>query len=167
MSRVASVVLLIGGAVLCVTWLVSPASSSPQTVAPPRAALAANGEAADLDVESIRLDAVAPAPRLIEPRRDPFSFQSRPTSEPRETVAPAPIVPALPPPVRLPTLVAIIKERTADRDVFRAALSNDGFNVTMVASGELFAGFVVVDVQADGLTLKQQSSGQAFVVSLR
>ena len=165
MSRVASVVLLVGGAVLCVTWLVSPASSSPQTVASPRATEPVGQAPDDLTVEPIHLEAVAP-PRFVAPRRDPFSYRSRPAPAPQEREAVAPISPA-PPAVRLPTLVAIVKDKTADGDLFRAALTNDGFDVTMVSGGQVFAGFVVVEVRADGLTLKQPTSGEAFVVSLR
>jgi hypothetical protein len=71
------------------------------------------------------------------------------------------------PPVQLPTLVAIVKERSGDTDVFRAVLSSDGFNVTMVTAGQSFAGFAVVDVRSDGLTLKQSSSSEQFAVPLR
>ena len=117
----------------------------------------------------MRLEAVEPPPRFIEPRRDPFSYRSRPAPERQAIVAPAPVLPPPPPPpVRLPLLVAIVKERNAaGLDLFRAALSNDGFDVTMVSAGQLFAGFSIVEIRADGLTLKQPSSGESFVVALR
>ena len=167
MSRVASIVLLVVGTVLCVTWLVTPASSSPQTAAAPHATEPA-GTADDVDVESVRLEAVTSAPRFVAPRRDPFTFRSRPSIDRPTRTAPesAAVTPAAPP-VQLPTLVAIVKERSGDTDLFRAVLSSDGFNVTMVAAGQSFAGFVVVDVRSDGLTLKHSSSSEQFAVPLR
>ena len=165
MSRVASVVLLFGGAVLCVTWLVSPAASAPQS-APTQTLEASERVAEELGVEQIHLDTVAVDRRYLAPRRNPFSFETRESSVPRAVVPPAVVAPVHAP-VLLPTLVAIVKESTPDGDAYRAALSTDGFGVTIVAAGQTFAGFSVVAVRADVVSLRQAASGESFDVRLR
>jgi len=165
MSRVASVVLLVGGLVLCVTWLVSPASSSPQASSP-STARNADPTADALTVEPVHLDAITPPP-YVAPKRDPFSFQVRDTA-PRAAKSPTPqaVVPVRPP-VRLPTLVAIVRDNAAGGDAYRAAITLDGFDVTIVSAGQIVGGFVVDRVRSDAITVTERSSGDSFDVALR
>jgi hypothetical protein len=167
MSRAASVVLLLLGAVLCVTWIVSPASSAPQSSDPPRPSDPRASTTDDVAVEMIHLDAVAEPPRYVAPRRDPFSFQSRPVPARPSAVAPSVVAPPVRESVILPTLVAIVKHTAPTGDVFRAVLSADRFDVTIVSTGQSFAGFVIGDISATVVKLRQASSGESFDLSLR
>lgn len=169
MSRAASVLLLLGGTILSVTWLVSNAASAPQTL-PPRpmrpATTSSPSPADDSSVEPIRLEATTARPTVYtQPRRDPFSFQSR---EPR-VVAPTPPAPAVPvrEPVRLPVLVAILKETGTSGDSYRAVLSEDTANVTIVSAGATFGALSVAEVRADVVLLRDLRSGDVFRLPLR
>jgi hypothetical protein len=166
MSRAASVVLLLLGAVLCVTWIVSPASSAPQSSDPPLRSDPRTGTTDDVPVELIHLDAVGEPPRYVAPRRDPFSFQSRAVPA-RPLVAPTIVAAPVRESVVLPTLVAIVKHTAPTGEVFRAVLSADRFDVTIVSTGQNFAGFVIGDISATVVKLRQTSSGESFDLSLR
>ncbi len=167
MSRVASIVLLLVGAFLCVTWIVSPASSAPQALPSSSGAVPGVGAPSDeVTVEPIRLTLPEPPPldRAI-PRRDPFSFQSRPAppTQPSESfIQSAPVRPA----PRLPQLVAIIKDTTVDGDRYRAALSADRMAVTIVETGATFGAFSIADVRTDVVILRDAVTGDLFRLAL-
>ena len=169
MSRVASVLLLLGGTILSVTWLVSNAVSAPQTLSPRPTRLApapSPSPAADSSVEPIQLDATTARPTVYtQPRRDPFSFQSR---EPR-VVVPTPPAAAVPvrEPVRLPVLVAILKDTSAGGESYRAVLSQDTVDVTIVSTGATFGVFTIAEVRSDVVLLRDPRSGDVFRLPLR
>jgi hypothetical protein len=165
MSRVASVLLLAGGVVLCVTWLVSPASSAPQLQGVPPTSPPPSVD--DATVEAIRLPVAPSAPITYPPpRRDPFAFQPRVDAAPR-TPLPPPVAPPVRAPVRLPRLVAIVKDATASGDVYRAVLSADGASVTIVTLGTTFGGFTITEIRADVVVLRDADSGDLFRLSIR
>lgn len=168
MSRVASIVLLVVGTFLCVTWLVSPASSEPQVLPSPagdRPGASLPPEA--VTVEPIRLEALEPPPsHRAVPRRNPFSFESRPTPTVRHPESSAQFVPARPAP-RLPQLVAIIKDSTTDGDRYRAVLSADRMDVTIVQSGAMFGSFSIADVRPDVVILRDAVTGDLFRLALQ
>jgi len=169
MSRVASVLLLLGGTILSVTWLVSNAVSAPQTLSPrPARPAPTTGPSlpADSSVEPIQLDATSSRPTVYtRPRRDPFSFQSR---EPR-VVVPTPPAVAVPvrEPVRLPVLVAILKDAPTSGESYRAVLSQDTVNVTIVSAGGTFGAFSIAEVRSDVVLLRDPRSGDVFRLPLR
>jgi hypothetical protein len=169
MSRVASVLLLLGGTILSVTWLVSTAVSAPQTQSPrqtrPSPATSAPS-ITDSSVDPIRLDATTGRPPVYtQPRRDPFSFQSR---EPR-VVVPTPPTVAMPvrEPVRLPVLVAVLKDTRAGSESYRAVLSQDTLDVTIVSTGATFGAFTIAEVRSDVVLLRDTRSGDVFRLPLR
>jgi hypothetical protein len=164
MSRFASVLLLAGGVVLCVTWLVSPASSAPQIQGlPPTSPPSVD----DATVEAIRLPVAPSAPVAYPPpRRDPFAFQPQVDATPRTPVVP-PVAPPVRAPVRLPSLVAIVKDATANGDAYRAVLSADGASVTIVTLGTTFDGFTIAEIRADVVLLRDAGSGDLFRLSIR
>ncbi len=114
----------------CVTWLVSPASSAPQTREPAVAASPAETTAAldDLDTQLDQLRQRLAAPgALAPPTRDPFSFAPRATPPSRrDAPSPAEEEPgdARRTRSRRPTLVAILDFATGTPPVRRAALGS-------------------------------------------
>jgi len=168
MSRVASIVLLVVGTFLCVTWIVSPASSEPQVLPSPvgeRPGTSLPPEA--VTVEPIRLEALNPplSDRVI-PRRNPFSFESRPAPAVRQAESFVQMAPVRPTP-RLPQLVAIIKDSTTGGDRYRAVLSADRMDVTIVQSGATFGAFSIADVRPDVVMLRDAVTGDLFRLALQ
>jgi hypothetical protein len=169
MSRAASILLLLVGTLLCVTWIGSPAMSAPQsrTTRPPTPD-PTDRSSANPTVEAIALAPVTPARRnYTPPRRNPFTFDAP------AAPALAPVTPDLPAePVRasvtLPSLVAIVKDTSDDRtDRYRAAVSSDRLHVTLVQAGATYDGFDVVEVRADSVLIRHTNSSDLFRLALQ
>lgn len=172
MARAMSALLLLAGAALLVTWLVTPAASAPppQTPAPHTALDDAMPLLADVNAQVDELrDRIGARPAYPAPARDPFSYASRvPRSRvsqhlpAREPVAP-PAPDALPP---LPALVAILSaDATSPR---RAVLAlPDADDVQFVASGATIGGFVVREIQDDVVVLANTRTSETTRLTLR
>jgi hypothetical protein len=166
MTRFASALLLLGGAVILITLQVSPATSAPgprrvdapsplDQVSP--ILLEVNTQ---VDRMRARLDATTDYP---QPRRDPFSFGevARPAAPtPPRLEAPAPVHEA--PPV-LPRLVAVLSA-AADGGWTRTAVFAAGDDVQLVTPGDRIGIFVVRSIAADAVTLVDPTTGAAFRV---
>jgi len=156
MSRVMSTLLLLAGATLLVTWLVTPAVSAPpaQAAVPHSVLDDAMPLLADVNAQVLELhDRVAGALVYPPPVRDPFTYAARPRSV--RAVAPPPAPEIVPPAVEvrvLPALVAILSaDATSPR---RAVLSMpDADDVQFVASGGTSGSFVVRESQDDVVVL--------------
>jgi hypothetical protein len=163
-SRITSAVFLFGGAALFVMWVVSPASSAPQTPNPNTPSTATEAPASESVVEPVRLpDTEAPAPEYRVPVRDPFAFESRPRSPrvPAGAETPAVVRP------QLPSLVAILTDTTPAGDVRRAALSDAAGEVRIVRAGDVHGAFTISDVRPDVLVLVETSTGDTYHLALR
>jgi hypothetical protein len=165
-SRITSIALLLGGAALIVTWIVSPASSAPQT---PTAATPSAGTdssaGAPIDVAPVRLpDAGAPPPEYRVPVRNPFAFSAPERSRADDVGLPE--VPAAPPSPVLPSLVAIMTDSTTEGDVRRAALASSSGVVQIVRAGESFGPFTVSEIAAGALALEDTTTGLTYRLSL-
>ena len=165
MSRLSSAVLLFGGAVLLMTWIVSPASSAPQTPAPPPAAPATAPGPLAAPVEPVRLpDPDAPAPEYRVPVRDPFSFSSRERPRRAASVVDRPVEPPAP---LLPSLVAIVTDARPEGAVHRAALSDASGAVRIVGAGDTYGSFTVARIGGGSLALIDASTGLTYQLALR
>lgn len=170
-SRLTSAVLL-GAAVLAVSWVSAPASP---VAPPPRVSMAELADveslapvAQEIDQEverlrarlSISADAAAPA-------RDPFSFGrvSRPTIRPEAPAAPVTIeastVP-IAPEVAWPTLAAVM----ADKDGPTAVVAW-GDTLELLKPGESFKDFFVVSVSTSGIDVRHEPTKTTRTLTLR
>jgi hypothetical protein len=166
----ASVLLLLGGAALIVTWLVSPASSSPDPRGPRQSPSVQPSPAATLDVavETLHDHETASPPVYQLPSRDPFSFSTRAMAPAASQSAAVPIAaaPAMPP---LPKLVAILSSpssRSATDAGETAALSN-GQDVQFVRAGEMSGAWLVKSVSAASAVLVDPASGTSVTLALQ
>ena len=171
MARATSLILLICGSLLLVTWLVSPASSAPQTSAPQVVDLGPlPAELADVNAQldrlKTRLDRTVDVP---VPSRDPFHFAAR-----RSVDRPAPVAtPSMPvemmaPPVLTPswpTLVAILT--APDDGSLQAALSDRDETMYVVSVGGVAGAFTVTEIAPEAITVTDPTSGQSTRLSLR
>jgi hypothetical protein len=157
--------LLFGAAVLIVIWIVSPASSSPQTPPPHPSSMAPKVPAAGAEVASVRLpEPAAPPAEYAVPVRDPFAFDVRPRAPRAAAAAPSePLSPARP---VLPSLVAILTDATPSGAAHRAALA-DGDRVRIVAAGDVFGAFRVSEILSNTLSLVDANTGETYRLSLR
>ncbi len=167
MSRLAAIALLLVGAVLLVTWVVAPADSAPQQPVdvPP---IAPDRTSSGHDVEPVHLSRLdVPLPAFSGPRRDPFSFGS--AARETTTAAPdrpgtidAPSAPAL----VLPTLIAVVMPDANDPSTFRAALSETGADVRVLATGDRIGALTVGTIYPDAVLLIDPADGASHRLSL-
>lgn len=166
MTRFASALLFLGGAVILIALQVSPATSAPV----PRASEAPS----PLDqVSPLLVEVNAQVERMRErldartsyppPRRDPFRFGAR-----TEPVRPTPPPPPPPAPAYdvtpvLPRLVAVLSTAT-DGGISRTAVFAAGDDVQLVAPGDRIGTLVVRSIANDAVTLVDPASGAAFRV---
>lgn len=168
MARATSVLLLSGGTLLLVIWLVSPADSAPQLASPrPRVAeapLPPELEDVNAQVERLRarLDQVVEFP---EPSRDPFRFAPRPRASRPVAEISAPVVPvAAPIMVEWPSLVAILTTSTGGE--MQAALSSSD-ELHVIGVGGRIGTFTVSEISADTIQVTDSVSGQSTRLVLR
>jgi len=163
-----STVLLLAGAALLVTWLVSPADSAPPAQAPvARTPLDdAAPLLADVNSEVERLhDRVPTPPRSSVPTRDLFSYGHHPVSnKPTPTgvgviATPVTLVPP-------PTLVAIL---AGDGIAPRRAVfsSTDTADVQFLVTGGTIGRFVVGEIQDDVVVLTDRRTDEILRLTLR
>jgi hypothetical protein len=167
MPRVASTLLLVGGAIALVAWVVRPASSEPQpsTSAPPAVDAPAANQlstiAAEADALRDRLDA---APPYRAPVRDPFTYgrssvqPARSTPVPTTTAAPAASVPAP------PALVAILVNDTP-QGASRRAVFSTGDDVAIRGVGDSVGAWHVTAIDVDRVTIAD-AAGRSIDVPL-
>ncbi len=170
MARAMSTLLLLAGATLLVTWLVTPAASAPPPQAPvPHTAL--DDEApllADVNAQVLELrDRIGARPEFALPTRDPFSYAARARRMHAVTpLAPEPAVvpaPAAPPP---PALVAILSADAASPR--RAVLSlPDADDVQFVTAGETVGRFTIRDILDDSVLLADTQTNATTRLTLR
>jgi hypothetical protein len=172
MKRLGAVVLF-AGAVLLSTHMLAPAEPPPSSTstlaADLRAAMQAKPLIAQLDAQSTRLRArLANPPPFPAPRRDPFRFgaltTSRAPSRPAIVAAPAP--PPAPPVQALPQLIAITTN-AANGETARSAVLGLAAEVQVVKLGEKFLDFVVDEIDAESVTLRNPATDQTFKISLQ
>ncbi|MEO8482199.1 MAG: hypothetical protein ABI634_08325 [Acidobacteriota bacterium] len=171
MARATSTLVLLAGATLLVTWLVTPASSAPppQTPAPRTALDDAMPLLADVDAQVLELhDRIGVRPEYPTPVRDPFSYVTRAprarAADPRPVSEPVTQPPAEPP--MLPALVAILSGDAAASH--RAVLSMpDADDVQFVSIGATVGRFVVREIQDDAVVLADTQTNEAARLTLR
>jgi hypothetical protein len=166
MSRVTSTLLLAGGAIALVAWVVRPASSLPQPAepAPPVDAPTAKTLSTitvEADALHDRLDAVPP---YRAPSRDPFTYgATRPAR--RSTPVPTPVVDTVASAPAPPALVAILMNDTA-RGPARQAVFSIGQDVAIRGVGDAVAGWHVIAIDVDRVTMTD-ATGRSIDVRLR
>ena len=172
MKRLGAVVLF-AGAVLLSTHMLAPAeppaSPSSTLAADLRAAIQAKPLIAQLDVQSTRLRArIANPPAYPAPRRDPFRFGAPSSSRgpSRPAIVTAPAQPAAPPVQTLPQLIAITTN-AVDGAPARSAVLGLAAEVQVVKLGEKFLDFVVEEIDAESVTLRNPATDQTFKISLQ
>ena len=164
MTRFASALLLLGGAVILITLQVSPATSGPgprivdapsplEQVSPILVEVNAQ-----VDRLRARLDTTTDYP---PPRRDPFSFGE--VVRPAPTAPPKVEVPLYEAPPVLPRLVAVLSS-AADGGWLRTAVFAAGDDVQLLVPGDRIGIFVVRSIAADAVTLVDPTTGAAFRV---
>jgi hypothetical protein len=157
LARAMSTLLLLAGAALLVTWLVTPAASAPPPQAPaPHTALDDDAPLlADVNAQVLELrDRIGARPVYPPPVRDPFSYVTR-TRQPRASV-PSVVRESVEPPVPVgpapPALVAILSASASSPR--RAVLAAPGADdVQFVAAGGTIGRFVVRDIEDDVVIL--------------
>jgi hypothetical protein len=167
MPRVASTLLLAGGAIVLMAWVVRPASSLPQPSesAPSVDAPVANTLStitAEADALHDRLDA---RPPYRAPTRDPFTYGAMPASSARSTLVPTPArdtVSSVPLP---PSLVAILVNDTSHGPTRRAVFSI-GDDVAIHGVGDVVGRWRVMAIDVDRVTMAD-ASGRSVDVRLR
>jgi len=166
MQRGVSAILLLGGAALLATWLVSPASSAPQHPAAsdmPRTESSTAPANANVQELRTRLDRIAPyAPAT----RDPFSFGARPSPSAAPAPATTQVAAPAPPALAVPRLVAIVVDTRADGAPRRAVFA-DGDDVKIIGVGGKAGALTVARIDADTVTLSDESTGAQVDVSVR
>ena len=166
MTRIASALLLLGGAVILITLQVSPATSAPGPgiVDAPSPFEQESPILVEVNSQVERMRArLQTSTDYPVPRRDPFSFgePARPAvPAPPKVEAPAPLYDA--PPV-LPRLVAVLST-AADGGWLRTAVFAAGDDVQLVTPGDRIGTFVVRSIAADAVTLVDPITGAAFRV---
>lgn len=169
MARLTSLLLLGAGALVLVTWLVSPAVSSPPQPAAPVNAAAVLPELDSINQEVDRLQArLAPSP-VADVIRDPFQFASTYASANRV------VVPALDDasmtPVRLavtwPKLVAILSSGTDAVPVVQAAFEDANHVIQLRSEGDLIDGVRIDRITTDAVTVTASSVGQTTTLVIR
>jgi hypothetical protein len=170
MQKIASTLLLLGGAVLLVTWFVSPAASvqKQSSVTSPTPIDRVGPVLAEVDAEVARLRDRLPSPESYPPpSRDPFNFgrlPEVPNARPA-IVEPAPALVVAPPTPALPSLVAIVSDIVDGADVRSAAISQDD-EVQIVKVGDVVGALVVRGITADALQLVDEKTGASFRITL-
>jgi hypothetical protein len=167
MPRVASTLLLAGGAIVLMAWVVRPASSLPQPSesAPSVDAPVANTLStitAEADALHDRLDA---RPPYRAPMRDPFTYGARPASSARSTLVPTRerhAVASVPAP---PSLVAILVNDTP-QGASRQAVFAIGDDVAIRGVGDAVGSWHVTAIDVDRVTMAD-ASGRSVDVRLR
>ena len=170
MSRLRSL-LLLGGTVLVMSYISAPAAPTP---APPRPsdeqvraihAAAPIVDSAEQEAAQLRAR-LAVVPPSAEPRRDPFSFGSKPREPKRvETSAPPsdpPVEMPAPPPLVWPKLVALL----TDNGKVTAVLGI-GDAVEMLEAGEAAGGFLVREITASSIEVVHVATSVATRLTLR
>jgi hypothetical protein len=167
MSLRMSMLLVVGGAALLATWIVSPASSTPQDDrhAPAVALDLAIPALTELVAETDRLAGrLATPPSFPPPVRDPFNFgaASRGPVRPAEpALEAAPAVVTRPRP-QAPPLTAIVASADGTlRAVF--ALHDD---IEIVGRGGVIGGIEVTEISSSAVALTDRATGASISVSL-
>lgn len=170
MARVTSLLLLAAGAVVLVTWLVSPAASAPPQAAPPRTTSTLDTDIAAIDQEVDRLNARLPDVPLTAITRDPFQFAS-PMPEPDALASAAPDDAMMPqlsaPPIAWPRLIAILSSGTDEQPTRQAVFEDLNQIVQIKSVGETIDGVRVDAITADAVTVTVPSSEQTTRLSIR
>jgi hypothetical protein len=166
MSLRMSMLLVVGGAALLATWIVSPASSTPQDTHPPAVALdLAIPALTELVAETDRLaDRLSVPPRFPAPVRDPFNFGAAPRGQvrPVEPVAETVVAEIPRPSLQAPPLTAIVASADGTlRAVF--VISND---IEIVGRGGAIAGLEVTDITPATVTLTDPTTRASISVPL-
>jgi len=165
MTRFASALLLLGGAVILITLQVSPATSAPgpRIVDAPSPFDQVSPILVEVNTQVERMRArLETTTDYPAPRRDPFSF-----GEPVRPAVPTPPKVETPvlyeaPPV-LPRLVAVLSS-AADGGWLRTAVFAAGDDVQLVTPGDRIGNFIVRSIAADAVTLVDPATGAAFRV---
>jgi hypothetical protein len=172
MKRLGAVVLF-AGAVLLSTHMLAPAEPPPSPsstlAADLRAAMQAKPLIAQLDAQSTRLRArLAHPPPYPAPRRDPFRFgaPSSSSGRSRSAIAATPAAPVAAPVQPLPQLIAITTN-TGDDATGRTAVLGFAAEVQVVKLGERILDFVVDDIDAESVTLRNPATDRTFKISLQ
>lgn len=171
MARAMSTLLLLAGATLLVTWLVTPAASAPplQTPAPHTQLDDEAPLLADVNAQVLELrDRIGARPAYPAPVRDPFSYatRARQSRAAQSPVVPEPVaapVPVVPTP---PALVAILSaDATSPR---RAVLATPGGDdVQFVVAGGTIGRFLVREIQDDVVVLADPQTDATTRLTLR
>jgi hypothetical protein len=169
MTRATSAILVFCGTLLLATWLVTPATSAPQTasrrVVPSDATLPP--ELAVVEAEVTRLRArVESRVNAPEPARDPFHFAARARLAPPPSAESPSLSPVIveEPVIAWPTLVAILE--SAD-GTLQAAVADGDDALHVVSAGDEVAGVTVAEISAELVTLSDRASGQSRRLSVR
>lgn len=170
MARVTSLLLLAAGAVVLVTWLVSPAASAPQVAAARDATVARASEIDTIEREVDRLHTRLPDPSSAVVVRDPFQFassasasHSRPSAAPGSPSLPRPIAA----PVVWPRLVAILSSGTDEHPVRQAVFEDANQTIQIRSTGESIDDVRVDAITADAVVVTVPSSEQTTRLSIR
>jgi hypothetical protein len=165
-----SAILLVAGALLLVTWLVSPAASAPPQQPTPRATPldAVMPLLGDVNTQTDRLrDRVDDHTPYPAPTRNPFDYV-RPASSRAASANAAAVDAAMPAsaPDPTPRLVAIIADEASDAPTRRAVFSNRDEDVQFAVVGDTVGRFVVSDIQSDVVVLSDTVSGDSIRLPL-
>lgn len=170
MARLTSLLLLGAGALLLVTWLVAPATSSPQATvpSPPFSPLP---ELIAINSELDRLETRLAAPAAPGVTRDPFQFASSPhavsANERRDSVAPNAQPTAVRPAVTWPRLVAILSSGTEANPVRRAVFEDANALLQIRSVGEAIDDARVDRITDDAVIVTSLSAEQTTSLSIR
>jgi hypothetical protein len=187
MNRIVGI-LGIGGALILISWVTSPAA---RTAPPGRTLSAADVVLADqtaqavaplttqIDDQAARLRArLAQPPAPPKPERNPFTFAGvgrpdlegrrlRPTSKP---VGPTTGIesPVSSPPLALPSLVAITSD-AGDGGLMRTAVLSMNDEIKIVKPGQMFDRFIVEAIGPDSVRIVDITSPTraTFIVAIR
>jgi hypothetical protein len=166
-----STLLLLAGATLLVTWLVTPAASAPppQTPAPRTPLDDAAPILAEVNAQVLELrDRIGARPVYSAPVRDPFSYTAR--ARRSLAVHAVNVSDAVPPPVPPapipPALVAVLSaDATNPRRAVLAA--PDGDDVQFVVTGGTIGRFAVREIQDDFVVLVDSETNATTRLTLR
>ena len=169
MARVTSSVLLAAGALLLVTWLVSPAASAPpQQLSIDTPPAQAPPELDDINREVDRLrERLATTAVVAPPARDPFQFAPLPSA--RRLDAPEEFHPpiAFEPPIVWPELVAILSSGPASAPTHQAAFEDSAHAMQILSAGGTLDGFLIDSVTGDAVVVSHSATGRTSQLSLR
>jgi hypothetical protein len=168
MARVTSSVILAAGAILLVTWLVTPAASGPprqSSVDAPAIAAPPEIEAIDREVERLR-DRLDTTVVIAPPARDPFQFVPLPSARRPELPDQLPVPTVFEPTIVWPALVAILSSGPSATPTFQAAFEDDAHTIQILSSGASLDGFVIEEVTGDTVLISHPATGRTSRLSL-